>query len=108
MHKCIIFAIFAANLSDKVQKNNRKRSLSYPDKYKQLKNNISNETLSTQILQVSPSVSAPTDNLMHQSAEALRHRRVAMLRGRVAREAERGATHRRTLLQRCRPAHQFG
>ncbi len=40
MHKCIIFAIFAANFSEKVQTNSRKRGFSYPDKYKQLKNNI--------------------------------------------------------------------
>lgn len=67
-----------------------------------------NETLSTQTLPMSPTLPAPSVTLVRLRKEALRHRCVAMLGGRVAREAERGAAHRRTLLQRCRPAHQFG
>ena len=57
-----------------------------------------NETLSTQTLPVSPTLSAPSVTLVRLRKEALRCGRFTMLGGRVAREAERGAAHRRTLL----------
>ena len=77
--------------------------------YKQLKNINQNETLRMQILQVSSAPYAHAHaNVLRLREEAICRRRVAMLGGRVAREAERGAAHRRALLQRCRPAHQFG
>ena len=77
--------------------------------YKQLKNNIPNETLCMQILQLSSAHHANAySNVLRLREEAICRRRVAMFRGRVARKAERGAAHRRTILQRCRPAHQFG
>ena len=57
-----------------------------------------NETLSTQTLPVSLILSATSVTLVRLRKEALRRGRFAMLGGRVAREVERGAAHRRTLL----------
>ena len=67
--------------------------------YKQLKNINQNETLRMQILQVSSAHHAHAHaDVLRLREEAICRRRFAMLGGRVAREAERGAAHRRTLL----------
>ena len=91
IHKCTIFVIFAAILEEK--------GSNIRIFYKQLKNNIPNETLSMQILQLSSAHHAHAHaHVLRLREEAICRRRIAMLRGRVAREAERGAAHSGYLL----------